>query len=316
MQLDVLREYILLAKTLNYHVASKELHVSQPTLSNHIRMLEQETGVPLIDRSHGVRLTKAGAVFLRWAAETVASYDAILEKCRSISEGKHLSFSIQASQLNDHAKTVLLDRIRRFRESRPQLNISMPSTRGGFVLDEIIDGHYDCALYIEQATMPELEARHESLTLVPLCQNEAVLWAHVDNPLVKKTDLSLRDLADSTVPIHANDNARLWEMALENDFRDFDAKPTFAPRYAASPEEFIMTEIHASDVLVLPKGCPDSPPCCLVDNRVAVSFNPPVVITAYMAYRKDEGKTALQEFMDYIEDEYWKSLASGEQPCS
>jgi DNA-binding transcriptional LysR family regulator len=69
MELRHLRYFAAVAGELTFTRAAQKLHVAQPALSRQIRQLEDELGVPLLERSHhAVRLTKAGRAFL---AETL-----------------------------------------------------------------------------------------------------------------------------------------------------------------------------------------------------------------------------------------------------
>lgn len=75
MQLDVLREYIVLCKHLNFSHAAQELHITQPVLSKHIAALEDELRFKLAERGRTLRLTPAGESFLLCAQSTVTAFD-------------------------------------------------------------------------------------------------------------------------------------------------------------------------------------------------------------------------------------------------
>ena len=54
-----------LAHTLNFSRAAENMFVSQPTLTYQIRLLEEEVGFPIFERSgKGAALTPAGAQFV------------------------------------------------------------------------------------------------------------------------------------------------------------------------------------------------------------------------------------------------------------
>ena len=65
MELNHLKEFVVLAKIENYMEAAENLFISQSTLSKHIKSLETELGINLFDRTtRQVKLNEAGRVFL------------------------------------------------------------------------------------------------------------------------------------------------------------------------------------------------------------------------------------------------------------
>lgn len=72
MELQQLRYLVALSRTLNFSKAAEELFISQPTLSQQIRKLEEELGVKLIERStRSVKMTPIGARCVDLAQEAV-----------------------------------------------------------------------------------------------------------------------------------------------------------------------------------------------------------------------------------------------------
>ena len=65
MELRQLQYFVKAAEMLHFTEAANELYVTQSTLSQQIKQLEQELGVLLFDRiGKQVQLTEAGHVFL------------------------------------------------------------------------------------------------------------------------------------------------------------------------------------------------------------------------------------------------------------
>jgi DNA-binding transcriptional LysR family regulator len=63
--MERIRAFVVVAEELHFGRAAARLHLTQPPLSRQIRLLEQEVGVTLLDRSgHTVKVTPAGRVFL------------------------------------------------------------------------------------------------------------------------------------------------------------------------------------------------------------------------------------------------------------
>ncbi|WP_373461887.1 LysR family transcriptional regulator [Arthrobacter sp. V4I6] len=77
MELRWMRTFVAGGTELNYGRAAIVPHVSQPAVSQQIRQLEREVGVPLFERtSRSVRLTAAGEAFLPHCEQTLADADA------------------------------------------------------------------------------------------------------------------------------------------------------------------------------------------------------------------------------------------------
>jgi DNA-binding transcriptional LysR family regulator len=60
--------FIYAAESLSFSEAAKQLHLSQPTVSYHVKALEKQLGVTLFERTgSGLQLTESGRVLLPWA---------------------------------------------------------------------------------------------------------------------------------------------------------------------------------------------------------------------------------------------------------
>jgi len=87
MDINWLRDFVCLGRTLNFTRAAEERNITQSAFSRRIRSLENWIGVPLIDRAnYPVQLSEAGRQFLPVAQQTVAdltdSRQAIRERAR------------------------------------------------------------------------------------------------------------------------------------------------------------------------------------------------------------------------------------------
>lgn len=70
MELNYIKEFVVLAETENYLEAAESLFISQSSLSKHIKTIENELGVRLFDRStRKVHLNESGKIFLSYAKE-------------------------------------------------------------------------------------------------------------------------------------------------------------------------------------------------------------------------------------------------------
>jgi LysR family transcriptional regulator, transcription activator of glutamate synthase operon len=95
MEIDHLKEFVVLAEVGNYLEASDRLFISQSSLSKHIQGLEEELGVQLFDRTtRKIRLSQCGEVFLPYAQEIVKTEESGLEAVNKALEANSKVFSL------------------------------------------------------------------------------------------------------------------------------------------------------------------------------------------------------------------------------
>jgi len=91
MDLDLrdLRYFVAVAEELSFSRAADRLHLDQPTLSRHVKRLEEKLNVRLLDRTtRRVALTDAGRAFLERAHETLAAADAAVDAAHTAASGR------------------------------------------------------------------------------------------------------------------------------------------------------------------------------------------------------------------------------------
>lgn len=76
MTLQQLKYVLKIANTNSMNQASKDLNITQPTLTNAIKKLEEEFHITLFRRTHmGVLLTREGHEFMKYAKEVIQKAD-------------------------------------------------------------------------------------------------------------------------------------------------------------------------------------------------------------------------------------------------
>ena len=77
MDLQALDEFVTLSITRSFSVAAEQLHISQPSLSHHVKALETETGAQLVERANPIMLTDAGKSVLNMATTVLSAVEGI-----------------------------------------------------------------------------------------------------------------------------------------------------------------------------------------------------------------------------------------------
>ena len=113
---------IELAHTLNFSRAADNLFVSQPTFSYQIRLLEEEIGFAIFERSgKGAALTPAGAQFVAFLAGMRQDLKRAVEQGQNFSETYRDSISL--CMMVRQAVYFLPEAMRLFAQSHPQVQI-------------------------------------------------------------------------------------------------------------------------------------------------------------------------------------------------
>ncbi len=97
---DLLRieTFLHAAENLNFSEAARILHLSQPTVSHHIKNMENDLGVTLFER-HGasIKLTDAGRLLVPWARRVMRDSIEMQEMMESLKEGMAGNLQIACS---------------------------------------------------------------------------------------------------------------------------------------------------------------------------------------------------------------------------
>lgn len=124
MELSWLKTFIVAAETTNFRQAAEELFISQPSVTVHIRQLEEYLGTKLFDRiNNRVTLTDAGKLFYQEAKKFVEQLEMSVSKVHTYTQGFRKSWVIAISPLL--AETILPYILRTFMYSHPEVEISI-----------------------------------------------------------------------------------------------------------------------------------------------------------------------------------------------
>ncbi len=137
---DLLRTFLVVARTLSFTKAALQLGVSQPTVSQHIRRLEDAAGRQLILRNtRVVTLTDNGEAMAGFARTILAAND----QAANYFAGTAMKGRLRFGAADDLAQTQVPRILREFRQLYPQINLELTVTQSHLLVKRLRAGHLD-----------------------------------------------------------------------------------------------------------------------------------------------------------------------------
>lgn len=288
MRVEDLRYFEHLAEVLNYTRASKDLSISQPTLSLAIKRLEDEWGVQLFSRSRStVELTEIG----RDISDCVTGALRSLDRARTLAEESLGTENAVINLGTIHAMqgkfwSQALIEFRKSSSYDPHITVTQAYSRE--LLRRLRTGQLDVAFASRIDDSSDL--RYNLCWSQPL-----VLGVNRKHPLAKKKEVSLTDLRGCSVlsynpasPVYREVHDLIEGYGLEVRF-DHDDEITLSSLVAADETRLALfcysLMINAFDDVV-----------CIPVREAPVDFHKTYVVS------RDEGRQpkVVQEFIDFM----------------
>lgn len=202
MDVKLLRTFEMLAKELNFHRAAERLFLAQPTVSVHIRQLEEQIGYPLFERSgRKVRLTGAGERFRLHAHRILEAHDEALSDLARWKTGYDDRLDLLLSPLC--AEHLLPPLWKQYTLEHPNVEVRIYTTRSPSVGPGIAAGRSHVGFALVPSQHPDTESR-------VLTEDEVVLVAphSIDPSLVDYREVLLDH------PLLTKNHPDYWDQIL------------------------------------------------------------------------------------------------------
>ncbi|WP_027080694.1 LysR substrate-binding domain-containing protein [Luteimonas mephitis] len=206
MNLRDLKYFVALAEHLHFGRAAAACFVSQPTLSTQIRKLEEELGVPLVERApRKVMLTPAGRDVAARARRVVADIEQMREAARRSQDPE--AGTVTLGIFPTLGPYLLPHVVPGIRARFPQLELLLVEEKSDVLLSRLHEGRLDAALLA-------LPVHDDQLHVEFLFEEPFVLAVPEAHALAQHDSLSLRDLANERLLLLADGHC-LREQALD-----------------------------------------------------------------------------------------------------
>lgn len=164
--------------------AAKFLNVSQPTVSQHLRALEETAAVPLFERrGRGLALTPEGARLFAAAEHLMRAVAAVEDSLATPGELERGRLRIVSD-----SPPVVVQLLKRFRDRHQAVTISTALASKAQIMAEIADGEADFGITVDPTVGVDY-------TAIPLRSDGLSLCVWRGHPLARKRRVELMDLA-------------------------------------------------------------------------------------------------------------------------
>ncbi|MCT1541553.1 MULTISPECIES: LysR family transcriptional regulator [Lysinibacillus] len=188
MDIKQLHYFIAVSEQMNFSKAAERLHISQPSLSNAIKKLEQEIGSPLLERNtRNLQLTEAGELLFERAKVIVKNMEVLkIEMDEVIVHGtRDITIGVMES-----IKHWLPKVIANYKKDYPHMKIHLVDILGSKRVKKSLKS-YKTHLIITNQLMddPELEVQ-------TLYEERLVAVLPLHHPLAQKDTLTISDICE------------------------------------------------------------------------------------------------------------------------
>ncbi|MEU8488069.1 LysR family transcriptional regulator [Streptomyces sp. NPDC048641] len=188
MTLDDLRVYVAVCEAGSLSAVARDLSCTQSAVSQHIRRLEREVGVSLLERhARGVLPTPAGRILRTAAAEGIGGIDVAVRRLRDLARGE--SGAVRVTTGATTVRHFMSEAIVGFRRRHPRASLEFQTVSSSHSAYEALAAH-DLDLAWVTIGAPERGVEQRPVVELPW-----VLAVRPDDPLAGRARIDPGDLA-------------------------------------------------------------------------------------------------------------------------
>ncbi|MFP3550925.1 LysR substrate-binding domain-containing protein [Paraburkholderia sp. SIMBA_049] len=225
MDLRRLRYFTAVAEELHFGRAAQRMHVVQSAVSHQVKLLEEELGFALLERSrHNVRLTVPGEIFLPEARDLLRRAEEAMRRARASADGAVGRLAI--GFVDNVLWSILPPILRDFRQRWPQVVLTLHPQDRTAQIEALKTSVIDIGI------MPSPSPGH-ALKSAALVAGPLVAAIPENHPLAVRSTLSLAELASEPFVLFPQRmNSRILEIIV-----GCCASAGFTPRIVQEAEQ-------------------------------------------------------------------------------
>ncbi len=287
MNLKQLKYVIVLANAGSFSKAASILGISQPSLSQYVKKIEEQLGVELFERSNGiVRITEAGRVYIDAGRKILDIEHSMKNKLLDISENKKGSLIIGTSPFR--SASFMPEVAKEFKDKYPGINLVISEMETHDLFEAAEHGEFDICitnLPVDNRLFDYEEVLEEELVIAVKKGSSFDLKLSAD---CKNHTISNAKLLDDEDFVMIGEN-QLLQKTFDDMCSDFDIRPNTSVTVKSIQAQIEMVSCAMGAALVpegIKKICPDGV------NYYRLDLGIPKRKLA-LVYKKDKHKSAL-----------------------
>lgn len=288
MKLNQLRYFKAVAEELHFQRAARRLNLSQPALSHQLKMLEEELGIVLLDRSRNhVELTSAGKVFLKRITFILEELGKAKKEAQDIAGMEQTSLKIATIDylnLDIMTKSVIATKV-----EYPNITVEQIEMPTNEIFDAVKENEIDIAI-------GPAPVEHPALLVKTITSGQWSVVIPNDHILANEESISLKNLKETPLIIFDKSlNPKLYNWWMEN-FKIAGFKPKIIletkqiQTALKTVKDGMALYIVASYII---KDLPESMVC-----KPLTGFDNKISIVA--AWRRNNNSRALKIYLDKL----------------
>ena len=293
MEMQQVRYFVALARTLNFTRAAEQCNVSQPALTRAIQQLEHELGGPLFHRErNNTHLSELGRMMLPYLESVEASTQAAKLAAQSAKKIENITLTLGA--MCTIGPQLIAELIVRFQAEHPDVEVRVIDGEAHAMIAALEKGD----LHISIVGLPD--EMPDTLHQVPIFSERFVIVLPPGHPWEKKNAVRVAELNGE--PYVGRSNCEVFQMVTE----DFARRGVSTKKVFSSPrDDWVQKMIKAG------LGFGFFPEYCVTDPDLVVRplIEPGYSRTIYLAtVRGRPHSPAIGAFVREARRHSWPSL--------
>jgi DNA-binding transcriptional LysR family regulator len=192
------------ARSLNFSLAARELHITQSALSQRIKGLEEELDLTLFTRlPRGVQLTDAGTRLLRYCQARFSMEQELLEQLIGKSSNEGLGGVVRIGGFSSVVRSVLMPALAPILRANPNVQVHFQNAELRELPDLLLTGNVDFIVtdsQLHRADVETVQLGQEECVMAESAEHEVPPGVYLDHDPDDPSTAKFFSMQSGTMP--------------------------------------------------------------------------------------------------------------------